>query len=81
MKYDLLKIHDLIFCIFLKKKQNKKYKAKREISRLIKITWFLSKNLVILDKKLLKFKTLQEITKKRLETVKIIKTERKSNKI
>ena len=79
MKYDLLKIHDLIFWIFLGKK--KKYKAKREISRLLKITWFLSKNLVIFDKKLLKFKTLQEITKKRLETVKIIKTERKSNKI
>ena len=61
--------------------KKKKYKAKREISRLLKITWFLSKNLVIFDKKLLKFKTLQEITKKRLETVKIIKTERKSNKI
>ena len=62
-------------------KKKKKYKAKREISRLLKITWFLSKNLVIFDKKLLKFKTLQEITKKRLDTVKIIKTERKSNKI
>ena len=61
--------------------KKKKYKAKREISRLLKITWFLSKNLVIFDKKLLKFKTLQEITKKRLDTVKIIKTERKSNKI
>ena len=76
-----LKYTTLYSAFFWKKKQNKKYKAKREISRLIKITWFLSKNLVILDKKLLKFKTLQEITKKRLETVKIIKTERKSNKI
>ena len=79
MKYDLLKIRPYILNFSGKKK--KKYKAKREISRLLKITWFLSKNLVIFDKKLLKFKTLQEITKKRLETVKIIKTERKSNKI
>ena len=41
----------------------KKWKAEREISRLLKTTWFLSKDMVTFYKKLYELKTLQEITK------------------